>query len=67
MHGATPPHLYALKAWCSVKKIAQGQLYLYLTSHIEEIILRVFKNRVLKRIFGPKGKELLRFRRKLHN
>jgi len=33
----------------------------------EESKLRVFENRVLKRIFGPKRKEVTGERRKLHN
>jgi hypothetical protein len=33
----------------------------------EERRLRVFKNRVLRRIFGPKGDEVTREWRKLHN
>jgi hypothetical protein len=33
MHGAIPPLLqYSFMAWCSVKKKARGQLYLYLTT-----------------------------------
>jgi hypothetical protein len=31
------------------------------------ILLRVFENRVLRRIFGPKGDELTGEWRKLHN
>jgi hypothetical protein len=34
---------------------------------VEEHRLRVFENRVLRRIFGPKRGELARSRRKLHN
>jgi hypothetical protein len=33
----------------------------------EEHKLRVFENRVLKRIFGPKREEVMEGRRKLHN
>jgi hypothetical protein len=33
----------------------------------EERRLRVFENRVLKRIFGPKGDEIKGELRKLHN
>jgi hypothetical protein len=33
----------------------------------EEHRLRVFENRVLRRIFGPKGDEVTGKRRKLHN
>jgi hypothetical protein len=33
----------------------------------EEHILRVFENRVLRRIFGPKGDEMTGEWRKLHN
>jgi hypothetical protein len=33
----------------------------------EEHRLRVFENRMLKRIFGPKSDEVTRERRKLHN
>jgi hypothetical protein len=33
----------------------------------EEHVLRVFENRVLKRIFGPKGDEVSGGWRKLHN
>jgi hypothetical protein len=33
----------------------------------EEHRLRVFENRVLRRIFGPKGDEVTGERRKLHN
>jgi hypothetical protein len=33
----------------------------------EEHILRVFENRVLRRIFGPKGDEVTGEWRKLHN
>jgi len=33
----------------------------------EECWLRVSENRVLRRIFGPKGDELTREWRKLHN
>jgi hypothetical protein len=33
----------------------------------EEHRLRVFENRVLRRIFGPKGDEVVRVWRKLHN
>jgi hypothetical protein len=33
----------------------------------EERRLRVFKNRVLRRIFGPKRDEVTKERRKLHN
>jgi hypothetical protein len=33
----------------------------------EERRLRVFENRVLRRIFGPKRDEVTRERRKLHN
>ena len=33
----------------------------------EERRLRVFENRVLKRIFGPKGDEVTKEWRKLHN
>jgi hypothetical protein len=33
----------------------------------EEHSLRVFENRVLRRIFGPKNDEVTRERRKLHN
>jgi transcription initiation factor IIE alpha subunit len=33
----------------------------------EERRWRVFENRVLRRIFGPKGEELVRSRRRLHN
>jgi hypothetical protein len=33
----------------------------------EEHRLRVFENRVLKRIFGPKGDEVMGERRKFHN
>jgi hypothetical protein len=33
----------------------------------EELRLRVFQNRVLRRIFGPKGDEVTREWRKLHN
>jgi hypothetical protein len=33
----------------------------------EEYILRVFENRVLRRIFGPKRDEVTGGRRKLHN
>jgi hypothetical protein len=33
----------------------------------EELILRVFENRVLRRIFGPKRDEMTGDWRKLHN
>jgi hypothetical protein len=33
----------------------------------EEHILRVFENRVLRKIFGPKRDEVTEGRRKLHN
>jgi hypothetical protein len=33
----------------------------------EEHRLRVFENRVLRRIFGPKRNEMMGDRRKLHN
>jgi hypothetical protein len=33
----------------------------------EEHRLRVFENRILRRIFGPKGDEVIGDRRKLHN
>jgi hypothetical protein len=33
----------------------------------EERRLRVFENRVLRRVFGPKMDEVTRDRRKLHN
>jgi len=33
----------------------------------EESRLRVFENRVLRRIFGPKGDDVTGERRKLHN
>jgi hypothetical protein len=33
----------------------------------EELRLRVFENRVLRRIFGPKRNEVTRDLRKLHN
>jgi hypothetical protein len=33
----------------------------------EEHKLRVFENRVLRRIFGPKSKEMAGSRRRLHN
>jgi hypothetical protein len=33
----------------------------------EECRLRIFENRVLRRIFGPKRDEVTRERRKLHN
>ena len=36
-------------------------------AHTEERTLRVFENRVLRRIFGPKRDELTREWRKLHN
>jgi hypothetical protein len=32
-----------------------------------EVRLRVFENRVLRRIFGPKRDEVMGERRKLHN
>jgi uncharacterized membrane protein len=38
-----------------------------LVSDIEKQRLRVFENRVLRRIFGPKRDELIRGWRKLHN
>jgi hypothetical protein len=38
-----------------------------LVSDIEEHRLRVFENRVLRRIFGPKRDEVTREWRKLHN
>jgi len=40
-----------------------------LVSHTlrEEHRLRVFQNRALRRIFGPKGDEVVRSWRKLHN
>jgi hypothetical protein len=54
---------YAFMAWCSVE--AQGQLYLTFTygretwslTLKEEYRLRVFENRTLRRICGPKRKE----------
>jgi hypothetical protein len=33
----------------------------------EEHRLRVFENRVLRKIFGPRGEEVADGRRKLHN
>jgi hypothetical protein len=33
----------------------------------EELRLRVFENRMLRRIFGPKSDEVIREWRKLHN
>jgi len=33
----------------------------------KKLKLRVFENRVLRRIFGPKGDEVTGKRRKLHN
>jgi hypothetical protein len=50
-------------AWCSVKKKAQGQLYLYFYLHI----WRLFEKRVLRRIFGPKRVEVTGGWRKLHD
>jgi len=38
-----------------------------LIAHIEEHRLRVFENRVVKRIFGPKWDEVTGEWRKLHN
>jgi hypothetical protein len=74
MSGAIHPlPQYAFMAWCLVK--AQGQLYLYLTLYRcetwsltlkEKHRLRVFENRVLSRIFGPKCEEVARNLRRLH-
>jgi hypothetical protein len=42
--------------------------YLYCLSYVkEEHRLRVFENRVLRRIFGPKRDEVTGVWRKLHN
>jgi hypothetical protein len=39
MSGAIPPLAqYAFTAWCSVKKKAQGQLYLYLTKYYSDTL-----------------------------
>jgi hypothetical protein len=72
MNGAIPPlPEYAFMTWWSVK--AQGQLYLLLygceirsLTLREEHRLRVFENRVLRRIFGPEREEDGSWR-KLHN
>jgi hypothetical protein len=57
MSGAIHPFpQYAFMAWCLVK--AKGQLSLFTFTLREEHRLRVFDNRVLKRIFGSKKVEV---------
>jgi hypothetical protein len=48
-----PVVLYGCEPWCLTLR--------------EENMLRVFKNRVLRRIFGPKRDEVIGIWRKLHN
>jgi hypothetical protein len=58
--------------WCSLESLARYGISAYgcetwsLTVR-EERRLRVFENRVLRRIFGPKRNEVTGGRRKLHN